>query len=49
LSSGVGPRGFLPHVAGERLTRHDLTVIAHQVFEQLELTYRELDGAGRRA
>src|SRR6185436_20204403 len=40
---GRRPRGFLPYVARKRLTRHDLTVIAHQVFEQLELTYRELD------
>ena len=36
-------RRFLPHVARQRLARHDLPLVPEQVLEQLELADRQLD------
>ena len=37
------PRRFLPDVTRQRLARHDLALVAHQEFEQLELTNGQVD------
>jgi hypothetical protein len=34
--------GFFPHVVAEHLPRHQLVVVAQQVFEELELAGRQL-------
>ena len=42
-----GARRLLPDVARQRFTRDDLTLVAHQVLEQFELAYRQVDGSAR--